>query len=167
MKSSFNRFQDWLGDWDEGKTRQTLVVVLAVLCGLLLGMVLDTVLHRVGDFMFPPPPVLDFADKDQLRELLKTMPVEGYLIRAISWALGTLGGGYCAVRMAKAGQFPAWIVGILLYAGYLIGMISLPNPLWVWLLCPVLVGVCAWGAGWIGMYVTVQKQMKAQTQLEA
>lgn len=163
MKSSFfGRFQDWLSEWDETKTRQVLVVILAVLCGLLLGMVVDTIFHAIGDYMFPPPPVLDMADKDQLRELLKTMPMEAYFIKIISWALGTLAGGYCAVRMAKLGQFPAWIVGILLFAGYLIGMISLPNPLWVLILCPVLVAVCAYGAGWLGMFVTLQKHIKSQ-----
>lgn len=165
MKSSFfGRFQDWLSEWDETKTRQVLVVILAVLCGLLLGMVIDTFAHWLGDYMFPPPPVLDMADKDQLRELYKTMAPEAFGIKIISWALGTLAGGYCAVRMAKLGQFPAWIVGILLFAGYLIGMISLPNPLWVLILCPVLVAICAYGAGWLGMFVTMQKEMNSQTQ---
>ncbi len=157
MQSSFSRFQTWLGEWNDAKTRQVLVVVLAVLLGVLIGMVLDTALRSIGDYIFPPPPILDMADKDQLRELYKTMPMEAYFIKMVSWAFGTLGGGYCAVRIAKLGQFPAWIVGILLFAGYTIGMLGLPNPLWVTILCPVLVGVSAWAGGWLGMYVTVQK----------
>lgn len=156
MKSSYDRFQVWLGEWNEAKTRQTLIVVLAVLVGVLIGMVLDTALRSIGDYIFPPPPILDIADKEQLRELLKTWP-ESYFIKIISWAVGTLGGGYAAVRIAKMGQFPAWIVGIMLFAGYLIDLVRLPNPLWVMLLCPVLVGLCAWGSGWLGMYMNYKR----------
>ena len=161
--SSFlSRFQDWLNEWNDGKTRQILIVVLGVLLGLLVGMVLDTILHSVGNYLFPPPPILDMADHEQLKELYKTMPLEAYFIQIISWGLGTLAGGYCAVRVAKLGQFPAWIVGILLFSGYLIGMLGLPNPIWVILLCPVLVAVCSWASGWVGMFVTVQKTIRTQ-----
>ncbi len=157
MQSSLSRFQEWLSEWNDAKTRQVLIVVFAVLLGVLAGMVLDTALRWVGDYIFPPPPILDIADKDQLRELYKTMPMEAYFIKMVSWAFGTLGGGYFAVRIAKMGQFPAWIVGILLFAGYLIGMLGLPNPIWVVILCPILVGACAWGGGWLGMYMNVRK----------
>ena len=167
VKSSFTaRFRAWLNEWSDAKTRQVLIVVLAVLLGLLLGMVVDTIMRNVGNYIFPPPPILDMADPEQLRELYKTMPVEAYIIKIFSWAIGTLAGGYCAVRVSKMGQFPAWMVGILLFAGYLIGLQpwALPNPLWVLLLCPVLVGACAWGGGWLGMYVTVQKELRAQAK---
>ena len=163
VKSTFfSRFQDWLAEWDETKTRQVLVVVLAVLVGLLVGLIIDTAMRMLGDFAFPPPPVLNMADTEQLKELYKTMPAEAFAIKILSWGIGTLAGGYAAVRIAKLGQFPAWIVGILLFAGYLIGMIGLPIPTWVMLLCPVLVAACAYGAGWLGMYITVQKEIKAQ-----
>ncbi len=163
VKSTFfSRFQNWISEWDETKTRQVLVVLLAVLCGLLLGMFIDTVMHALGDYLFPPPPVLNMADKEQLAELYKTMAPEAFSIKIISWAVGTLAGGYTAVRMAKKGQFPAWIVGILLFAGYLIALIGLPNPMWLLILCPLLVAVCACGAGWLGMYVTVQKSQSAE-----
>lgn len=157
MPSSYARFQAWLSEWNDAKTRQVLVVVLAVLMGLFFGMFVDWLLTVVGNYTFPPPPILDIADKDQLRELLKTMPVEAYLVKIVSWVVGTLGGGYAAVRVAKMGQFPAWIVGILLFAGYLIGMLNWPNPLWVVILCPVLVALCAWVAGWLGMNINVRK----------
>lgn len=158
----FSRFQEWLSEWDETKTRQVLVVVLAVLVGLLVGLIIDTAMRLLGDFMFPPPPVLNMADKEQLKELYTTMAGEAFAIKILSWALGTLAGGYTAVRVAKMGQFPAWIVGILLYAGYLIGLLSLPVPLWVIIVCPLLVAACAYGAGWLGMYITVQREIKAQ-----
>ena len=48
MQSTFmSRFQDWLGEWNDGKTRQLLVVLLAVLLGLLIGMVTYTIAKAV------------------------------------------------------------------------------------------------------------------------
>ena len=165
MKSSFfGRFQDWLSEWDDDKTRQVLIVLLAVLIGLLIGLLFDTIAHAIGDYMFPPPPTLNMADKEELRQLYKANPEDAFGIKTLAWAFGTLAGSYTAVRIAKLGQFPAWIVGILLFASYLIGLVSLPTPTWVLIMCPILVAVCAYGAGWLGMYVVMQKGMKAQAQ---
>ena len=163
IKSTFfSRFQSWLSEWDETKTRQVLVVLLAVLVGLLVGLVIDTFTRVVGDFFFSQPLPLDMASKDKLPELYSRFGLEAFGIKILSWAVGTLSGGYCSVRMAKMGQFPAWIVGILLFAGYLIGLLAVPSPIWVRILCPLLVAACAYGAGWLGMYVTVQKAQSVQ-----
>lgn len=165
LKRSIDHFQDWLAQWGENRTRGFLAVVLAVLTGFLVGLVVDTLAHRVGDFIFPPPPILDMADRDQLQALYDTMPIEAFWVQILSWSVGTLAGGYTAVRMAKTGQFPAWMVGVLLLAGYMIGMLWLHNPMWLVILCPLLVAACAWAGGWLGMYVNVLKERRALGKL--
>lgn len=164
MSTYTSRFQDWLSEWNDGKTRQVLVVLLAVLLGLLIGMVTYTVAKAVFYDLFPRAPLIDYHDTEQARELLKTDPVGSYWVLAISWVFGTLAGAYCSVRWAKIGQFPAWIVGVLLSAFYLIDLFVQPNTLLVFLVCPALVGLCAWGGGWLGMSVNVQKQIRMDTQ---
>ena len=82
----------------------------------------------------------------------------------MSWIFGTLAGAYCAVRWAKIGQFPAWLTGVLLAAFFLIDLVVQPNTLLIFLICPVLVALCAWGGGWLGMYVNVQKQVRSDAQ---
>ncbi len=161
-KSSFtSRFQDWLNDWSDIKTRQTLVVVLAVLLGLLIGVVSYTIIKQVFYDIFPRAPLIDYRDPTQATELLKTDPVGSYWVIAISWMLGTIAGTYCTTRVAKLGQFPAWIAGVLLAAFYLLDLFFQPHTVLIFILCPVLVGAAAYGGGWLGMYVTVQKQMRA------
>lgn len=161
QKSSFtSRFQEWMSEWNELKTRQVLVVVLAVLMGLLIGMVTYTVIKAVFYDLFPRAPLIDFHDSEQAAALLKTDPVGSYWVIAISWAFGTLAAAYCAVRVAKMGQFPAWIAGVLLAAFYLIDLFFQPNTLLIFLLSPVIVAGCAYGGGLLGMYVTVRKQMR-------
>lgn len=168
MKSSVGRFQEWLSDWDEGKTRQVITTVLAVLCGLLFGLVVYTISKYVLNQVFSFPPGLYYMKDEAQREaLLNTVAGQVFIVIPITWAVGCFAGGYIAVRMAKLGQFPSWITGILLTAYYLIDLISIPHNTLLFLLCPVLVGLCAWGAGWVGMYVTVQKEMKAEAAARA
>lgn len=159
MQSTFmSRFQDWLGEWNDGKTRQLLVVLLAVLLGLLIGMVTYTIAKAVFYAIAPRYPDIDFSAQS---ELLKSDPIGSFWVIAVSWAFGTTAGAYCAVRWAKIGQFPGWIAGVLLAAFYLIDLFVQPNTLLIFLVCPVIVGLCAWGGGWLGMYINVQKSYKA------
>lgn len=165
-KSSFtDRFQDWISEWDEAKTRQVLVVVLAVLSGLLIGMLVYTIAKYVLDQMFPFPPGIYMVEAEQKAELMKTVASQVFIIIPLTWVVGTLVGGYVSVVMGKIGQFPAWIAGILLTAYFWIDLLHLPNTMTLFLLCPVLTGICAFGGGWLGMYMVAQKSVKAQAQV--
>ncbi|CAL4867989.1 hypothetical protein MMA231_02262 [Asticcacaulis sp. MM231] len=165
-KSSFtDHFQDWLSEWDDTKTRQVLVVVLAVLSGLLIGMLVYTIAKYVLDQMFPFPPGIYMVDAEQKAELMKTVASQVFIIIPLTWVVGTLVGGYFSVVMGKIGQFPAWIAGILLTAYFWIDLLHLPNNMTLFLLCPVLTGICAFAGGWLGMYMVAQKSVKAQAQV--
>lgn len=155
------RLLAWFTVWDEDKTRSVLNITLAVLTGLLFGMVLDTILRQVGNYMFPPPPTFDMASPEDIAALLDTVPADAYIIKLISWAFGTFGGGYLAVRMAKVGAFPAWITAILLVAGYMIHMSIIPHPNWVILICLPLSAVSAFAAGLAGNYMLLRQMRKS------
>ncbi|BBF81924.1 hypothetical protein [Asticcacaulis excentricus] len=152
-----DRLVTWFTVWDEDKTRSVLNITLAVLTGLLFGMVLDTILRQVGNYMFPPPPTFDMASPEDIAKLLDTVPADAYIIKIISWALGTFGGGYLAVRMAKVGAFPAWLTGVLLVASYMIHMSFIPHPTWVVLICLPLCAVSAFAAGLLGNYMLIRQ----------
>lgn len=161
--SSFmSRFQDWLGDWSEGKTRSALIVVLAVLVGLLAALLLYTIMKVVIYDVFPRPPSIDYSDKIEAKKLLDTDPVGAYWVLAISWLFSTVVGSYCTARLAKMGQFTAWIAGIVMGAFYLCDLFFQPHTPLIFVVCPILVGLAAWGGGWLGMYVNVRKQMHSE-----
>jgi uncharacterized protein YneF (UPF0154 family) len=166
MDRSFGRrFQEWLNEWNELKTRQVLVVVLAVLMGLLAGMVVYTISKAIINWAWTyPPGVYDIGGADQQKNQINNAQMQIYLCTAAAWIVGTLGGGYCATRVAKMGRFPAWITGVLLVAYYWIDLLFQPRVLPQFLLCPILVAICAYAGGWLGMYVTVRKQMKSDTR---
>ncbi|MFT3997329.1 MAG: hypothetical protein QM667_07975 [Asticcacaulis sp.] len=154
------RLAGWFTEWHEDKTRSVLNVTLAVLTGLLFGMVLDTILRQVGNYMFPPPPTFDMASPEDIAALLDTVPADAYIIKLVSWTLGTFGGGYLAVRVAKVGAFPAWITGILLVAGYMIHMSVIPHPNWVILICLPLCAVSSFFAGLLGNYMLIRQMRR-------
>ncbi|HVZ30050.1 MAG TPA: hypothetical protein VG839_06620 [Asticcacaulis sp.] len=167
-RSFMSRFQEWLNEWSELKTRQVLVVVLAVLMGLLAGMVVYTISKAIiNDVWSYPPGLYGFGTEADQKEQLNNSLMQIYICTAAAWIVGTLGGSYCATRVAKMGRFPAWIAGVLLTAYYWIDLLFQPHNLPQFLLCPVLVGICAYGGGWLGMYVTVRKQMKSETRSAA
>jgi MFS family permease len=161
-KSSLTRFQNWISEWDDSKTRQLLMVVLVVLSGLLAGMLVYTIAKYVLDQLFPFPPGLYMVDAEQKAELMKTVASQVFIIIPVTWAVGALIGGYLATAMGKVGQFPAWLTGILLTAYFWIDLLHLPYTTTLFILCPVIVGLCAIASGWLGMYLTAQKAMKSQ-----
>lgn len=149
MSSGYlTRFQNWLKDWDDTKTRHLLMVVLAILTAILIGLIVDGMMNRfINMSIYTRPPILDYStDKAQLKELLATMPIEAFIIKILSWIIGAFTAAYVAVRMTKIGDFVGWIAGVILMAIYLIGLLGAPNPLWVWIVCPVVTGLSAFGA---------------------
>lgn len=152
----------WLLEWDDEKTRRVLVTMLAILSGLLLGLVVQTIFKEVGDYLFPPPPLLDMVTPEERLELMHTIPSAAFVITLVSWAIGALCGAYVAVRIAKTGQYPGWIVGILLFAGDLIVIVSTPHPMWFNLISVPLVAVSAFVGAWLGYLVLHQQYRRAQ-----
>jgi uncharacterized protein YneF (UPF0154 family) len=155
--SPLQSLADWFTKWDDDKIRATLSVTLAILTGLLLGMVIDTIFRQIGNYVFPPPPTFDMASHEDIKALLDTIPAEVYVIKLVAWTLGTFGGAYLAVRMAKVGLFPAWITAILLVAGYMIQMTLVPHPMWVVFVASGLSVAAAIGGAFLAQYVTHQQ----------
>ncbi len=158
-----SRFQEWLDDWNEDRTRNSLIILLAVLAGLLIGLIVYTVGKLLLYDLFPRPPAIDYRDGEEAAKLLNTEPVTSYWVVVISWLLATLGGAYCATRVAKFGQFPGWLAGILLGAFYLVDLLFQPHTLLIFLICPIFVGIAAYGGGWAGAYINGQKMSRTQS----
>ena len=165
MKSSFfDRFQDWLSEWDDIKTRQVLVVLLAVLCGTLLALVTYIIIKGAILEFYPRPPRIDYSDPVEASKLMATDPVGAYWAMVVSWILGALMGGYTSARVAKFGQAPAWINGVVLLAFYLLDLFAQPHTPLGFVVCTIIVIVCSYAGGWLGSYVTARKQLSKQVE---
>ena len=157
MRTSLSRFQAWMSEWNDAKTRQLLVVVLAVLLGVLIGMSIYLLSKWLANEFWSYPPGLYLSGPDAHDRLLKDSALQIFICTTVSWAVGTLAGGYVSVRLAKLGQFPAWIAGVILASCYWIDLLFQPHTLLQFVLCPFIVAACAWGGGWLGAYMNFRK----------
>lgn len=132
------------------QTRHVLMIVLGVLCGLLLGMIVYMLAKYLLDQMFPFPPGLYMMHGDEKSELMKSVLGQLFLGIPLTWALGTVAGSYCAMRLGRIGPLTGWITGVLLIAYYGLDLQNQPHNIALFVLCPIVVGVAAWAGGWLG-----------------
>lgn len=109
--------------------------ILAVIAGLVLGVVLIAVVEFIGHYVYPPPADLDMTNSEALKNLIANAPVGALLFVILAWAIGSFGGGWLASRIAqKSHVMLALIVGGILMAAGIMNMLMIPHPLWFWIL---------------------------------
>jgi hypothetical protein len=124
--------------------------ILAVVLGIVLGMVTIFAWEMVGHVIYPLPPGVDPHDPKTMHTLVEKMPAGAILILLVGWFTGTAAGGWLAARLAqRVAALHALIVGGFFMTGAIAIMLHIPHPLWIWV--AALLGflpAAYWGA-WI------------------
>lgn len=159
----------YITHWDEGRIRRVMMATLAVLSGLLLGLIFSILACKIFFFLSPPSLYIDMADPTELQALMSTVSSTDFFVELAAWSVAILGGGYCAVRIGNMGPHLAWVVGALIYLfpyqvtepfqglGVLATFMALPHPAWVMGLSLGLGVAAAYVAGLLGSYVNSTK----------
>jgi len=105
--------------------------LLAVVAGLVTGMIIVALVEGAGHALWPPPAGTDLRDPEQLKALLPTLPIGALLAVVVAWALGAFGGGWMAATLARSPR-EALVVGFLLLCLGVLTMVQIPHPLWMW-----------------------------------
>ena len=105
--------------------------VLAVLAGVGVGVGIIFAVEAINSWLYVPPG-LDLNDLDAMRAYMRELPAAALLIVLLGWGLGALAGGWVAARVGR-GFAPARWVGIILLGVALFNLLSLPHPLWFWI----------------------------------
>jgi 4-hydroxybenzoate polyprenyltransferase len=109
--------------------------ILAVVAGLVLGVVIIAAVEYMSHMVYPPPPGLDMKDPEAMKAMVANLPVGALLFLLLAWALGSFGGGWLAARLSQRLQTRhAMIVGALLMLAGIMNMIMIPHPAWLWVL---------------------------------
>ncbi len=110
----------------------TLRAFAAVLAGVLLGIVAESIVEGIGHAIFPPPPGLDIADPDLLARFLPQIPLGSMIFLVLSWATGSFVGGWIAGWIARSARNIAALAvgGIMLIVGAY-GIFTASYPLWM------------------------------------
>jgi MFS-type transporter involved in bile tolerance (Atg22 family) len=100
--------------------------ILGVVAGTIAGGIVVALIELAGHAAFP---MRSGADIHNLQPGDISTP--GFLAVLAAWALGSLIAGWVAA--ALGGRPAALIVGLILLAGGLANLISIPSPLWFWI----------------------------------
>lgn len=125
--------------------------VLAVLAGILTGMIAISLVQMLGHYLYPEPEGLDTNDLNQLAEYVKTAPFMALFFVVLSYAFGALSSGFVSSKIANDGkQIYAIICGIVFLILSIFMMSSLPTPIWFWIL-----GILSWLLIFVGWKLAV------------
>lgn len=112
--------------------------ILSIILGALAAML---IVSAVG-YLYPIPD-LESDDPAALAAVVGSMTVTAKLLVAGGWFMGSLAGAWLALRISDW-RMAAWIVVLVVLAGSIVNIISLPHPFWMQafaVLLPVAGGV--------------------------
>ncbi|MBT8140935.1 MAG: hypothetical protein HKN88_06755 [Gammaproteobacteria bacterium] len=105
--------------------------ILAVITGVVIGVLGISLVQAISGQMYPWPEGLDYNDKEAFVAFVKTLPTGAFLMVILSYIVGSFFGGMAATAVAKEKYVPALIVGFALTIAGVMNAIAVPQPLWV------------------------------------
>lgn len=133
--------------------------IAAGIAGVVIAVALVWLIEMIGHSVYPPPPNLDFADPDAMRDYISTLPIGAFLFVGGAWFVATLCGTFaaCKIGTAKPVVF-AGVVGGLMLIATAANLIMIPHPLWFSILG--IVGIIV--AAWLGMTLAAGSASKSE-----
>jgi hypothetical protein len=105
----------------------------AVVLGALVAIVLISLVEAINGRLYPLPAGLDINNREAMSGYIATLPLAAFLLLLLGYALGGLGGGYVAARLAPTRPMRhAGVVMILLVVASLLNLRSFEHPVWFW-----------------------------------
>ncbi|MGB5512573.1 MAG: hypothetical protein WBM87_12755, partial [Woeseiaceae bacterium] len=103
----------------------------AGIVGVVIAIALVWLIEMVGHSVYPPPPNLDFADADAMRDYMSTLPIGAFLFVGGAWFVATLCGTFAACKIGTAKPIVfASVVGGLMLIATAANLLMIPHPLW-------------------------------------
>ncbi|MDR6458713.1 uncharacterized protein YacL [Chryseobacterium vietnamense] len=120
--------------------------ILAVLAGLIVGSICITVVEKIGHALYPPPAEAAAGDMEALKEYVDQAPFMALFFVIIAYALAAIVSGFTASKISNNGKSTSAVIcGVIFLLMTIYMMISLPSPIWFWIL-----GIFVWGLVFVG-----------------
>ena len=133
--------------------------IAAGVAGVTVAVFVVWLVENIGHNVYPPPPDLNFTDKEAMRAYIDTLPLGAFLFVGGAWFVGTLAGTVTACRIGDAKPvIYAIVVGGLMLLASAANLIMIPHP--AWFSITGVVGVII--AAWLGMTIGAGSGSKAE-----
>lgn len=120
--------------------------ILAVLAGLIAGSICITGVENIGHYLYPPPAEVGTGDMNVLKVYASEAPFMALFFIILGYALAAVASGFTASKISKYGKPAAAVIcGIIFLLMTIYMMVSLPTPIWFWIL-----GILVWGLVFVG-----------------
>jgi hypothetical protein len=123
--------------------------VVAILGGVIAGVVLISAIQRLGHVFYPQPPDFDLKDHEAVKALMNDMPLGGFLMLLLGYAAGTLGGAWLAAKLAgRARVRHGLVVGLFFLLASVANLVMIPfHPVWFIVVNLLLIMPAAYAGG--------------------
>jgi hypothetical protein len=103
----------------------------AVIAGLLIGGLVNSLLVMNSSALIPPPQGADLTTTEGLTAAMAMMEPKHFLIPFLAHALGTLVGAFITAKIAVSyAKELALMIGLMFFIGGTFMVMSLPSPIW-------------------------------------
>ena len=120
--------------------------ILAVVVGIIVGSICITVVEKIGHYLYPPPAAAAAGDMKALQVYINDAPFMALFFIILAYALAAIVSGFTASKISNNGKSTAAVIcGSIFLLMTIYMMVSLPTPMWFWIL-----GIFVWGLDFIG-----------------
>lgn len=121
---------------------------LAVILGIVGGVVLIGLLQYVLFMISPPPEGMDLTDPKVMADYIASLEVWKLLLVIVTYAIGAVVGGFLGSRMTDAQpDLVGLVIGLGLTVFALLNLLQIPHPVWFWIIALLVHVPCAlWGS---------------------
>lgn len=115
--------------------------ILAVPAGLIAGIICITIIEKIGHQLYPPAAEAANGDMTAMKEYVATAPFMALFFVILGYTLAALVAGFTASKVAhNCKHTSAAVCGVIFLFITIYMMLSLPTPIWFWIL-----GILVWG----------------------
>jgi hypothetical protein len=105
--------------------------ILAVIAGIMLGMIVNMGIITISSSIIAPPEGVDVTDMESLKASLHLFEPRHFIFPFLAHALGTLVGAFVVARIAATHKMKfALGIGVFFLLGGIANIMMLPSPLW-------------------------------------
>ena len=105
--------------------------LLAVVAGVVVGMIVNMSLIKLGMKIIPPPEGVDVLDPQSMKEGIHLFTPKNFLFPFLAHALGTLFGAFITVRLAATHHMKLALgIGLWFLFGGFVMVLMVPGPTW-------------------------------------
>jgi hypothetical protein len=105
--------------------------ILAILSGIIIGMIVNMSIVMIGPNVIPPPNGANVTTAEGLKAAIHLFQVKHFIFPFLAHALGTFAGAWMAARLAAKHHLKLALgIGFFFLAGGIANVFMLPSPAW-------------------------------------